>query len=188
MKELRDSSDERSDNAADDDDERALITIGNSDEEAELIDESKDVINEKEQMSKECVVLKAKCKNLEIRASETESENVVLKNQVQVKRNNKIWCVDNGCSKHMTRKKNQFLLLEDLKGGNISFGNGKKGEIIWVGKIGMTDSHSIENLYLIDGLMYSLISVSQLCDRGNMVAFTSTKFLVISLITDKIVL
>ncbi|XP_070015174.1 uncharacterized protein [Nicotiana sylvestris] len=48
----------------------------------ELIDESEDVNNEKEQLSKECVVLKAKCKNLELNACETKSENTVLKNQV----------------------------------------------------------------------------------------------------------
>ncbi|XP_070029220.1 secreted RxLR effector protein 161-like [Nicotiana sylvestris] len=38
--------------------------------------------------------------------------------------------MDSGCSKHLTGSKNQFLSLEDLKGGNVSFGNGKKGEII----------------------------------------------------------
>nr|XP_016496319.1 PREDICTED: uncharacterized protein LOC107815269 [Nicotiana tabacum] len=41
------------------------------------------VINkEKEQLSKDCVILKAKCKNLELRVSETVSENTALKNQV----------------------------------------------------------------------------------------------------------
>ncbi|XP_075076373.1 uncharacterized protein LOC142163023 [Nicotiana tabacum] len=49
-----------------------------------LIDEYEDVNNEKEQMSKECVVLKAKCKNLEHKASETESENAGLKNQIRI--------------------------------------------------------------------------------------------------------
>ncbi|XP_070025509.1 secreted RxLR effector protein 161-like [Nicotiana sylvestris] len=34
----------------------------------------------------------------------------------------------------MTRSKNHFLSLENLKGGNVSFGNGKKSEIIGVGK------------------------------------------------------
>ncbi|XP_070020852.1 uncharacterized protein [Nicotiana sylvestris] len=42
--------------------------------------------------------------------------------------------MDSGCSKHMIGSKNQFLLLEGLKGGNVSFGNGKKGEIIGVEK------------------------------------------------------
>ncbi|XP_070048548.1 uncharacterized protein [Nicotiana tomentosiformis] len=61
----------------------------------------------------------------------------------------------------------QVLSLEYLKCGNVSFRNGKKGEIIGVEKVAKTDSHSIENVYLIDGLKYSLISVSQLCDREN---------------------
>ncbi|XP_070028981.1 uncharacterized protein [Nicotiana sylvestris] len=91
----------------------------------------------------------------------------IAKEKVQVKGNIQIWYMDSGCSKHMTGNKNQFLSLEDLKRGNVSFGNGKKGEIIGVEKVGKTDSHSIENVYLIDGLKYSLISVSQLCDRGN---------------------
>ncbi|XP_070024892.1 uncharacterized protein [Nicotiana sylvestris] len=108
--------------------------------------------------------------------------------EVQVKGSSQIWYMDSGCSKHVTGNKDQFLSLEDLKGGDVSFGNGKKGEIIGVGKIGKTDSHSIENVYLIDGLKYSLISVSQLCDKGNLVAFTSTKCFVINLTTDKIVL
>ncbi|XP_070004581.1 uncharacterized protein [Nicotiana sylvestris] len=42
--------------------------------------------------------------------------------------------MDSGCSKHMTGSKNQFLSLKDLKRGNVSFGNGKKREIIGVGK------------------------------------------------------
>ncbi|XP_070017619.1 uncharacterized protein [Nicotiana sylvestris] len=108
--------------------------------------------------------------------------------KVQVKGKSQIWYMDSGCSKHITGNKDQFLSLEDLKGCNVSFGNGKKGEIIGVGKAGKTDSHSIENVYLIDGLKYSLISVSQLCDSGNLVAFTSTKCFLINLTTDKIIL
>ncbi|XP_070020686.1 uncharacterized protein [Nicotiana sylvestris] len=85
------SSDEDSED--EDGDEKALMAIGESDEEFEVsinekenpmdfIDESEDLNNEKEQLSKECVILKAKCKNLELRASESESKNAELKNQV----------------------------------------------------------------------------------------------------------
>ncbi|XP_070025198.1 uncharacterized protein [Nicotiana sylvestris] len=196
----------------------------------DFIDESEIINNEKEDLSRECVILKSKCKNLESRANESESKNAELKNQVlkldasilelktktrnrllmhfpgyknitvaikehldmelkhlsgilkastslflrtksahtvvHVKGSIQIWYMDSGCSKHMTGSKNQFLSLEDLKGGNVSFGNGKKCEIIRVGMVGKTDSHSIENVYLIDGLKYNLIIVSQLCDRG----------------------
>ncbi|XP_070057636.1 uncharacterized protein [Nicotiana tomentosiformis] len=177
------SSDEESDD--EDGDEQALMAIGESDgeshEESEVsiihlkdkikflsketlsellldfIDESEVINKEKEQLSKDCVILKAKCKNLELRVSETVSENTALKNQVhtfeanvlELKSENlklklgtsssegeqpNIWYMDSGCSKHMTGSKDQFLSLEDLKGGNVSFGNGKKGEIIGVGK------------------------------------------------------
>ncbi|XP_070020470.1 uncharacterized protein [Nicotiana sylvestris] len=81
------SSDESSDD--EDGDEQTLMAIGESDEETEvselpldLIDEFEDVNNEKEQLSKEYVILKAKCKNLELKGSEIVSENIVLKNQV----------------------------------------------------------------------------------------------------------
>ncbi|XP_070004135.1 uncharacterized protein [Nicotiana sylvestris] len=188
----------------------------------DFIDESEVINNEKEQLSRECVILKAKCKNLELGASESDSKNTELKNQVleldttvlelrsknlklklgtgkkkvdlthlnleenlgkmkdelykrdeqirvlkedKGKGSSQLWYMDSGCSKHMTGSKNQFLSLEDLKGGNVSFGNGKKCDINWVGKVGKMDSHSIENVYLIDCLKYSLISVSQLCDK-----------------------
>ncbi|XP_070022185.1 uncharacterized protein [Nicotiana sylvestris] len=196
------------------DDEQALMAIGESDDEQEVsvfhlkdkinflskerlfeflidfIDESEVINNEKEQLSKECVILKAQCNNLELRASESDSKNTELKNhvleletivlklrsenlklklgtskkktdqihvtleenlvkmkdeqirvlkedlgKVKMKGSSQIYYMDSGCSKHMTRSKNQFLSLEDLKRGNVSFGIGKKKEIIGVGKI-----------------------------------------------------
>ncbi|XP_070018370.1 uncharacterized protein [Nicotiana sylvestris] len=86
--------------------EQALMDIGESNDEQEvsvihlkdkikflskeklselLLDfmyESEVINNEKEQMSRECVILKAKCKNLELRASKSDSKNTELKNQV----------------------------------------------------------------------------------------------------------
>ncbi|XP_070022926.1 secreted RxLR effector protein 161-like [Nicotiana sylvestris] len=86
------------DSEGEDGDEQALMAIGESDEESEIslihlkdkikflskerlskllldfVDESEDLNNKKEQLSKECVILKAKSKNLELRASESENE------------------------------------------------------------------------------------------------------------------
>ncbi|XP_070015707.1 intracellular protein transport protein USO1-like [Nicotiana sylvestris] len=86
----------------------------------------KNVNTEKEQVSKECVILKEKCKNLELRTCETENENNASTNQVQVKEISKIWYMDNGFSKHMTRNKNQFFSLAAFKGGNVSIGRKEK--------------------------------------------------------------
>ncbi|XP_070004337.1 uncharacterized protein [Nicotiana sylvestris] len=165
----------------------------------DFIDESEIINNKKEQLSRECVILTAKCKNLESRANKSDIKNAELKNQVleldtsvlelrsenlklklgtckkkadhthltleenlgkikdelykkdeqnlqvQVKGSSQIWYIDSGCSKHMTGSKNQFLSLVDLKRGNVSFGNGKKGEIIGVGK-----EKRVNNIYIVN--------------------------------------
>ncbi|XP_070014719.1 uncharacterized protein [Nicotiana sylvestris] len=266
-----DSSDECSDD--NNDNERALMAIGESDKEAEvsvshlkdkikflpkerfsellleLIDESEDVNNEKEQLSKGCVVLKAKCKNLEHMASETESENVVLKNHVHeldttilelISENLKLKLgtskktVDHtqltleenvGKMKDYLYKRDEQIkiLKEDLRKvkheldrtykwnrssdalswlqehhssnkRGLGFGNpapkwDPKSKYLTLSEnkicthCGKTDHYKVNALQ-----KKSLISVSQLRDRGNMVAFTSIKCFVINLITNKIVL
>jgi len=68
------------------------------------------------------------------------------------------------------------------------FGNGKSGTIVSIGKIGESLSHSIENVYLVDDLKHNLLSVSQLCDKDNLVVFTSNRCLAINMDTRDIVL
>jgi len=65
-----------------------------------------------------------------------------------------------------------FLSLIAFEGGSAAFGNYKTGKITSVVKIGKSHSHSIDNVYLVDGLKHNLLSVSQLCDRGNHVMFS----------------
>ncbi|XP_070042859.1 uncharacterized mitochondrial protein AtMg00300-like [Nicotiana tomentosiformis] len=96
--------------------------------------------------------------------------------------------MDSGCSKHMTGRMDDFLSLKALQGRSVSFENGKKGYILGVGKIGKTLSHSIENVYYVNGLKYSLLSVSQICDIGNKVEFLSKSCIVTNLITSEVVL
>ncbi|XP_069154328.1 sporulation-specific protein 15-like [Solanum lycopersicum] len=98
------------------------------------------------------------------------------------------WYMDSGCSKHMTGDVKNFLSLNTLQGGGVSFGDGKKGYILGVGKVGRSLEDSIDNVYNVDGLKYSLLSVSQICDKGNEVKFTSEKCTVVSLTTKKVIL
>ncbi|XP_070054038.1 uncharacterized protein [Nicotiana tomentosiformis] len=105
-----------------------------------------------------------------------------------VKGSSQQWYMDRGCSKHMTGSTNDFLSLKALQGGSVSFGNGKKGYILGVGKIGKSLSHSIENVYYVNGLKYSLLSVSQICDKGNKVEFVSKICTVTNLVTGEVVL
>ncbi|XP_070007988.1 uncharacterized protein [Nicotiana sylvestris] len=232
------TSDEDSEDEAGD--EQALMTIKESDDEQEvsvfhlkdkikflskerlselLIDfiyESEIINNEKEDLSRECVILKAKCKNLESRANESDRKNAELKNHVleldtsvsELRSENLKLKLRTGKEKadhiHLTVEKNLGKMKDELyrKDEQIKVLKEDLGKVqvkessqIWYMYSGclkyMTGSKnqflSLEDLKGY-GLKYNLISVSQLCDRGNLVAFTSIKFFVINLTTDKIVL
>ena len=60
----------------------------------------------------------------------------------------------------MTGDVKNFLSLNTLKGVGVSFGDGKKGYIFGVGKVGKSLEDSIDNVYHVDRLKYSLFSVS----------------------------
>ena len=88
----------------------------------------------------------------------------------------------------MTGEKSNFLSLSATQGGSVAFGNGKSGSIVGIGNIGEPLSHSIEDVYLVDGLKHNLLSVFQLCDKDNLVLFTSNHCLVVNMDTGDIVL
>ncbi|XP_074289258.1 uncharacterized protein LOC141614411 [Silene latifolia] len=92
--------------------------------------------------------------------------------KVVVKENNK-WYLDSGCSRHMTGDKNLFLSLKPFNGGKVTFEDNKKGKVVGIGKIGISPSHAISEVYLVEGLKHNLLSISQLCDKGNKVIFHS---------------
>ena len=82
--------------------------------------------------------------------------------QAKVRGGNQLWFLDSGCSRHMTGDKSNFLSLTTFDGGRVAFGNSKSGKTVDVGKISKSLSHSIDNVYLVDGLQHNLLSVSQI--------------------------
>ena len=40
-----------------------------------------------------------------------------------------LWCLDSGCSRHMTRDQFLFKVFESKKSGNVTFGDGRKSHI-----------------------------------------------------------
>jgi len=101
---------------------------------------------------------------------------------------NQLWFVDSWCSRHMTGEKANFLSLAATQGGSVAFGNENSGTTVGIGKIGESHSNSIEDVYLVDGLKHNLLSMSQLCDKDNLVVFTSNRCLVVNMDTGDIVL
>ena len=85
----------------------------------------------------------------------------------------KNWYIDSRCSKHMTGDTSKFTHISPKNSGHLTYDDNNKGKILGVEKIGTNPSTSIENILLVDGLKHSLLSISQLCDKGFLVSFDS---------------
>jgi hypothetical protein len=84
------------------------------------------------------------------------------------------WYIDSGCSKHMTGDKSKFLTLSENKSGNVTFGNDAPGKIKGKGMVSLCNGKGKDQYVLfVDGLKHNLHSVSQVCDQGCEVVFTS---------------
>ena len=70
--------------------------------------------------------------------------------------------LDSGCTNHMTREKDMFTSFEPSiePVEKIVFGDNSKGEVLGIGKIAISNDHSITNVFLVDSLGYNLLSVS----------------------------
>ena len=88
----------------------------------------------------------------------------------------------------MKGEKSNFLSLVASDGGSVAFGNGKSGAIVGIGKIGESLSHLIDNVYLVNGLQHNMLSVFQLCDKDNLVVFSSKQCFVVNINTGDVVL
>ena len=56
---------------------------------------------------------------------------------------------------------------------SIIFGDGNQGKVKGLGKIAISNEHSISNVFLVESLGYNLLSVSQLCHMGYNCLFTN---------------
>ena len=64
-------------------------------------------------------------------------------------------------------------MLIETESGQVMFGGNTKGKIIGIGKIGKNPSSCIDDVMLVEGLAYNLLSISQLCDKDCKVIFYS---------------
>jgi len=88
----------------------------------------------------------------------------------------------------MTGDESRFLSRTAFDRGRVAFGNDKSGTIVNVGKTGKSLSHSIDNVYLFNRLQHNLLSMYQLCDKGNHVGFTSNQCLITNIKSGEVVL
>ena len=82
------------------------------------------------------------------------------------------WILDSGCSSHMTGDKQKFEILKSFEGGSVKFGNNNGAKIMGKGTIQINQGKiKSEEVLFVDGLKHNLLSISQICDKGNDVIF-----------------
>jgi hypothetical protein len=74
----------------------------------------------------------------------------------------------------MTGDEGLFALLDhyDNPTETIIYGDNGQGDVVGLGKIVISTTNSIEDVYHVQGLGYNLLSVSQLCEKGYNCLFT----------------
>jgi hypothetical protein len=74
----------------------------------------------------------------------------------------------------MMRDKRKFLSLSERKLGNVTFGNDAPGKIKGKGMVSLSNGkEKSQDVLLVYGMKHNLPIVSQMCDRGCEVVFTS---------------
>ncbi|KAJ9551529.1 hypothetical protein OSB04_015574 [Centaurea solstitialis] len=95
-------------------------------------------------------------------------------------RNENLWHVDSGCSRHMTGNRSFLEDFTTFNGGYVAFGdNPKGGKVSGKGKV-TGGKLTLEDVYYVDQLRYNLMSVSQVCDKKLFTLFSDTECLILS--------
>ena len=74
----------------------------------------------------------------------------------------------------MTSDPRIFTSLDENVDGQekITFGDNLKGKVQGLGKVAISNDHSISNVLYVASLSFNLLSVGQLCDLGFQCLFT----------------
>ena len=78
----------------------------------------------------------------------------------------------------MSGKNYLFSEIKEKCNGSITLGDKEKCKILGVGKVGKNPFKTNDNVYLVESVKLNLLSVSQLCDKGNQVIFDKDKCVV----------
>nr|GEZ39499.1 integrase, catalytic region, zinc finger, CCHC-type, peptidase aspartic, catalytic [Tanacetum cinerariifolium] len=81
-----------------------------------------------------------------------------------------LWCVNSGCSKHMTRNIKLLIKFVWKFLGTVRFGNDHIAAILGYGDL-KWGNITITRVYFVEGLDHNLFSVGQFCDADLEVAF-----------------
>jgi len=74
----------------------------------------------------------------------------------------------------MTREKSMFINLGLKQEWHVTYGDNNEGNILGRGTISDKSNFLIHDVQYVEGLKHSLLSISQLCDKGYQVTFKSS--------------
>nr|GEZ90435.1 ribonuclease H-like domain-containing protein [Tanacetum cinerariifolium] len=144
-----------------------------------------DLVFADEHVFSESVTSQPGIEKSEVKTSETKLKNVSVpiiedwgnpQQELQEK-----GVIDNGCSRHITVNMSYLFEYEAIDGGYVAFGGDpKRGKITGKGKISI-GKLDFEDVYFVKELKFNLFSVSQMYDKKNIVLFTDTECVVLSL-------
>ena len=86
----------------------------------------------------------------------------------------------------MTGDKEKFSNLIFKDGGKVIFGGKEKGKIIRQEKVSEDPSCFVDDVLLVEGLNYNLLTISQLCDKGLRVIFEFNKCKIVDILTNEV--
>ena len=71
------------------------------------------------------------------------------------------WVIDSSCTQHMTGDPRMFTSLDEEVDGQerITFGDNSKGKVKGLGKVAISNDHSISNVLYVASLSFNLLSV-----------------------------
>ena len=100
------------------------------------------------------------------------------------------WVIDNGCTQHMTGDRRMFTSIDEEVDGQerITFGDNSKGKVKGLGKVAISNDHSISNVLCVASLSFNSLSVGQLCDLGFQCLFTEKEVAVSKKDDDQVIL
>ncbi|CAN1334246.1 Retrovirus-related Pol polyprotein from transposon TNT 1-94 [Linum perenne] len=86
----------------------------------------------------------------------------------------------------MTGERRNFSLLEEKKGGKVTFGDNNKSRIMGKGTVGKSTDPIFHNVLFVPNLKHNLLSISQLCGNSNRVVFEAESCVVERILDGKI--
>jgi hypothetical protein len=95
--------------------------------------------------------------------------------------------LDSGCSRHMCGNIHELTDAVAVDGPKVTFGDSKEGKIKAKGRL-IKGNIEISDVSYVKGLKYNLLSISQFCDKGYSVIFSTDKCYVEQIGTKKVIL